>query len=108
MQGSARTWSTRRPVGTFRWSCLSRCWGPPNYTHADATRTQRRDDFIQSHTRAVKYLGGVSAVVVLDHLTPLARDDRDPANAGLGSRADPTDHSRAHPPSKTPAEGECL
>ena len=42
--------------------------GASNYTYAEATRTQRSVDFIQSHTRAVEYFGGVSAVVVPDQL----------------------------------------
>ncbi len=42
--------------------------GASNYTYADATATQRSVDFIQSHTRAVEYFGGVSAVVVPDQL----------------------------------------
>jgi transposase len=42
--------------------------GASNYTYADATLTQRSVDFIQSHTRAVEYFGGVSAVVVPDQL----------------------------------------
>ena len=42
--------------------------GASNYTYAEATLTQRSVDFIQSHTRTVEYLGGVSAVVVPDQL----------------------------------------
>jgi transposase len=42
--------------------------GASNYTYAEATLTQRSVDFIQSHTQAVEYFGGVSAVVVPDQL----------------------------------------
>jgi transposase len=42
--------------------------GASNYTYAEATATQRSLDFIQSHTRAVEFFGGVSAVVVPDQL----------------------------------------
>jgi transposase len=42
--------------------------GASNYTYAEATLTQRSVDFIQSHTRAVEYFGGVSAVGVPDQL----------------------------------------
>jgi transposase len=44
--------------------------GASNYTYAEATATQRRADFIQSHCRAVEYLGGVPALVVPDQLKP--------------------------------------
>jgi transposase len=42
--------------------------GASNYTYAEASRTQRSGDFIQSHTRALEYFGGVSAVIVPDQL----------------------------------------
>ena len=42
--------------------------GASNYTYAEATTTQRSGDFIQSHTRAVEFFGGVSAVIVPDQL----------------------------------------
>ena len=42
--------------------------GASNYTYAEATATQRSGDFIQSHTRAVEFFGGVTAVVVPDQL----------------------------------------
>ena len=42
--------------------------GASNYTYAEATRTQRSVDFVASHTRAVEYFGGVSAVIVPDQL----------------------------------------
>jgi transposase len=42
--------------------------GASNYTYAEATLTQRSADFIASHTRAVEYFGGVTAVIVPDQL----------------------------------------
>lgn len=48
--------------------------GASNYTYAEATRTQRSVDFIQSHTHAVEYFGGVSTVIVPDQLRTGIRD----------------------------------
>ncbi|MGH7339809.1 MAG: IS21 family transposase [Candidatus Rokuibacteriota bacterium] len=42
--------------------------GASNYTFAEATRTQRGPDWIASHTRAVTYFGGATAVYVCDQL----------------------------------------
>jgi transposase len=42
--------------------------GASNYTYAEATATQRTDDFILGHVHAVEYFGGVPAVVVPDQL----------------------------------------
>ena len=42
--------------------------GASNYTYAEGTETQRSADFIQSHSRALEYLGGVPALVVPDQL----------------------------------------
>lgn len=42
--------------------------GASNYTFADATATQRTDDFLLGHVHAVEYFGGVPAVVVPDQL----------------------------------------
>jgi transposase len=42
--------------------------GASNYTYAEATLTQRIPDFLASHTRALEYFGGVSALVVPDQL----------------------------------------
>ncbi len=47
--------------------------GASNYTYAEATATQRSADFIQSHCRAVEFLGGVPALVVPDQLKPGVR-----------------------------------
>src|SRR5215210_1157790 len=48
--------------------------GASNYTYAEATETQRSADFIQSHGRAVEYLGGVPAAIVPDQLKTGIRD----------------------------------
>ena len=42
--------------------------GASNYTFAEATETQRLDDFIGSHIRAFEYFGAVSHVLVPDQL----------------------------------------
>jgi transposase len=42
--------------------------GASNYTYAEATRTQRGPDFIASHLRAFRELGGVPLAVVPDQL----------------------------------------
>ena len=42
--------------------------GASNYIYAEATEMQRSADFIQSHGRAVEYLGGVPAAIVPDQL----------------------------------------
>jgi transposase len=42
--------------------------GASNHTCAEATLSQQSADFIASHTRAVEFFGGVSAVVVPDQL----------------------------------------
>jgi hypothetical protein len=42
--------------------------GASNYTYAEATRTQRGPDWIGSHVRTFKFLGGVPEGVVCDQL----------------------------------------
>lgn len=42
--------------------------GASNYTYAEATRTQRGPDFIQSHVRMLAYFGGVPRALVPDQL----------------------------------------
>lgn len=42
--------------------------GASNMTYAEATRTQRSQDFIASHVRTFEYLGGVPGAVVIDQL----------------------------------------
>lgn len=42
--------------------------GASNYTYAEATRTQRSVDFIQSHVRTYEFLGGAPAITVPDQL----------------------------------------
>src|SRR3989475_111501 len=48
--------------------------GASNYTYAEATETQRSADFIQSHSQAVEFLGGVPALIVPDQLKTGVRD----------------------------------
>lgn len=43
-------------------------WGASNYTYAEATRTQRKADWIQSHVNAFDYFGGTPEVLVPDNL----------------------------------------
>jgi len=42
--------------------------GASSYTFAEATLTQRSQDFIASHSRAVEYFGGVTQLVIPDQL----------------------------------------
>jgi len=42
--------------------------GASSYTYVEATATQRVDDFIASHTRALEFFGGVPELVVYDQL----------------------------------------
>ncbi len=42
--------------------------GASNYTYVEASRSQRSPDWIESHTRAVEFFGGVTVVVVPDQL----------------------------------------
>ena len=42
--------------------------GASNYTYAEASRTQQRDDFIGSVARAFEYFGGVPEITVPDQL----------------------------------------
>jgi transposase len=42
--------------------------GASNFTYAEATWTQSLPDWIGSHTRALNYFGGVTAVIVSDNL----------------------------------------
>lgn len=43
-------------------------WGASNYTYAEATRTQQKADWIQSHINAFDFFGGVPDVLVPDNL----------------------------------------
>ena len=43
-------------------------WGASNYTYAEATRTQRKADWIQSHVNAFEFFGGTPEVLVPDNL----------------------------------------
>ena len=42
--------------------------GASNYTFVDVTWSQKLEDFLQSHLRAVEFFGGVPAIFVLDNL----------------------------------------
>jgi transposase len=42
--------------------------GASNYTYAEATRTQRSHDWIESHLRLLEFLGGVPRAIVPDQL----------------------------------------
>ncbi len=42
--------------------------GASNFTFAEATLTQQSHDFIQSHVRALEYIGGVAGLIVPDQL----------------------------------------
>jgi transposase len=42
--------------------------GASNYTYSEATRTQSLPDWIGSHTRAFKFLGGVPEIIVPDNI----------------------------------------
>jgi len=42
--------------------------GASSFTYAEATLSQKLHDFIASHTRAIEYFGGVTAVTVPDQL----------------------------------------
>jgi len=47
--------------------------GASNYTYAEATSTQRIADFINSHVRALEYIGGSPAMLVPDQLKSAVR-----------------------------------
>ena len=42
--------------------------GASNYTYAEATRSQKLEDWVSSHTRAFEFFGGVPQLVVPDNL----------------------------------------
>jgi transposase len=44
------------------------CWGLSSFTYADATKTQKKRDFCQSHVRAFRYFGVIPNGVVPDNL----------------------------------------
>ena len=47
--------------------------GASSYTYAEATRTQRIEDWLGSHVRMVEYYGGVTTMVVPDQLRSAVR-----------------------------------
>ena len=44
------------------------CWGASSYSYAEATLSQKREDWVQSHDRAFQYFGAVSHGLVPDNL----------------------------------------
>jgi transposase len=44
------------------------CMGASNYTYAEATLTQSLPDWIDSHVRAMEFLGGVPELIIPDNL----------------------------------------
>lgn len=53
------------------------CLGASGYCYADATLSQRAEDFVASHVRAFAYFGGVPAATVPDNLkSGVKRSDR--------------------------------
>jgi transposase len=44
------------------------CWGLSSYSYAEATHSQKKEDFVHSHPRAFKYFGAVSHGLVPDNL----------------------------------------
>lgn len=44
------------------------CMGASNYTYAEATLTQSLPDWIDSHVRALEFLGGVPELIIPDNL----------------------------------------
>jgi transposase len=48
--------------------------GASNYTYAEATRTQRIEDWLASHVRAVEFFGGVGEIYVPDELRSAVRE----------------------------------
>ena len=43
-------------------------WGASNYTYAEATRSQKKSDWIQSHINAFEFFGGTPQILVPDNL----------------------------------------
>lgn len=44
------------------------CWGTSSHTYAEATESQKTEDFSMSHVRAFEFFGAVSNAVVIDNL----------------------------------------
>jgi transposase len=49
------------------------CWGLSNYSYADATQSQKKRDFTQSHVRAFRYFGVSPHGLVPDNLKSAVR-----------------------------------
>ncbi len=43
-------------------------WGASNYTYAEATRSQTKADWLQSHVHAFEFFGGIPEILVPDNL----------------------------------------
>jgi transposase len=57
--GNGKTWEAEIFVA---------CMGASNYTYAEATLTQSLPDWIDSHIRALEFLGGVPELIIPDNL----------------------------------------
>lgn len=44
------------------------CWGASNYSYAEVTHSQQKEDFVHSHPRAFRYFGAVPHGIVPDNL----------------------------------------
>jgi len=44
------------------------CWGASNYSYAEVTHSQKKEDFVHSHPRAFRYFGAVPHGLVPDNL----------------------------------------
>jgi transposase len=53
---------------TFEVQIFIACMGASNYTYAEATFTQNLADWIDSHVRALEFLGGVPELIIPDNL----------------------------------------
>ncbi len=53
---------------TFEVQIFIACMGASNYTYAEATFTQGLGDWIDSHVRALDFLGGVPELIIIDNL----------------------------------------
>jgi transposase len=53
------------------------CWGAGNYSYSEATYSQKKEDFVHSHTRAFRYFTAVSHGLVPDNLkSAVKKSDR--------------------------------
>lgn len=66
--GMTVPWTDRNSGEIFEAQIFVAVLGASNYTFVEATASQRLPDWIGSHTRAFKFLGGVPEIVVPDNL----------------------------------------